>query len=106
MSVPSQFSQKRSLPEDGNVVMEVDVSTTTSSVVIGTQAEITLPPNLYWNYVRPFTPIMDRPALNKRTGSTQFYAGNRAKLDEAFLYHQGTNHNKYILCHVLNNLME
>ena len=85
--------------------MEVDVSTTSSSVVIGTEAEITLPPNLYWNYVRPFTPIGDRPPLNKRTGSTQFYAGNRVKLDEAFLRHQSTNYILHILFHVMCSII-
>jgi hypothetical protein len=35
--------------------------------------------------VQPFTPYKDRAILNKRTGSTQFYAGERVEIDSAFL---------------------
>lgn len=54
--------------------------------VIGDEsALITLPPDLYWDFVHPFVPLDNRPILNKRTGSTQFYSGDRAELDLAFL---------------------
>jgi len=46
---------------------------------------VTLPPDLYWDYVRPYTPIEDRAIINKRTGSTRFYAGKRVLIDLNFL---------------------
>jgi hypothetical protein len=52
------------------------------------EAEVTqlvLPQELYYDYVRPFTPFKDRAILDKRTGSTQFYAGERVDIDSAFL---------------------
>ena len=55
----------------------------------GTSSELTLPSELYWKYIRPFTPINDRAILNKRTGSTQFYAGDRVALDLSFLQKHG-----------------
>mmetsp|Transcript_2857 Transcript_2857/g.6069 ORF Transcript_2857/g.6069 Transcript_2857/m.6069 type:complete len:494 (+) Transcript_2857:80-1561(+) len=46
-----------------------------------TGREMTLPESIYWNYVRPFTPITDRAVVNKRC-STAFYAGHRVNLDD------------------------
>jgi len=48
-------------------------------------AELILPSDLYWNYVYPYTAVDDRIIINKRTKSTQFYAGHRVELDAAFL---------------------
>lgn len=49
------------------------------------RVDMVLPTALYWNYVREYTLIKDRAVLNKRSGSTRFYAGNRIELDEAYL---------------------
>lgn len=59
--------------------------------------EIILPSELYWKYVRPFTPQNSRPILNKRTGSTQFYHGERVKIDQDFLSRGGEWGMKHIL---------
>ena len=44
-----------------------------------------LPEEIYYRYVRPFTPIRDRPALNKRTGSSRYYHGKRVDIDLDYL---------------------
>ena len=46
-------------------------------------SDLVLPEALYWDFIRPFTPVRDR--ANKRTGSTQFYAGDRIPLDMDYL---------------------
>jgi len=48
------------------------------------QKSIGLPESLYWEYVRPFTPIKDRVVVSKRC-STRYYAGERIDLDESYL---------------------
>ena len=35
--------------------------------------------------MQPFTPYKERAILNKHTGNTQFYAGERVEIDSAFL---------------------
>jgi len=55
----------------------------------GDDETITLPESIYWDFIRPFTPAEDRAVLNKRSGSTQFYAGDRAEIDSAFLAKHG-----------------
>ncbi|EJK48585.1 hypothetical protein THAOC_32603 [Thalassiosira oceanica] len=44
-----------------------------------------LPEEIYYRYVRPFTPHRDRPALNKRTGSSRYYHGKRVDIDLDYL---------------------
>lgn len=44
-----------------------------------------LPEEIYYRYVRPFTPRRDRPALNKRTGSSRYYHGKRVDIDLDYL---------------------
>lgn len=48
------------------------------------EKSITLPESLYWEYVRPFTPITDRVVVSKRC-STRYHAGKRVDLDESYL---------------------
>ena len=48
-------------------------------------SDLVLPEALYWDFIRPFTPVRDRAIINKRTGSTQFYAGDRIPLDMDYL---------------------
>jgi hypothetical protein len=45
---------------------------------------IILPESIYWEYVRPFTPIEDRAVISKRC-STRYYAGKRVDLNETYL---------------------
>ena len=48
--------------------------------------ELILPSDLYWNYVfYPYTAVDDRIIINKRTKSTQHYAGHRAEINDAML---------------------
>jgi len=51
--------------------------------------DLVLPEALYWDFIRPFTPVKDRAIINKRTGSTQFYAGARIPLDLDYLVRFG-----------------
>ena len=55
----------------------------------GDDETITLPESMYWDFIRPFTPVEDRAVLNKRSGSTQFYAGDCANIDLSFLEKHG-----------------
>jgi hypothetical protein len=43
-----------------------------------------LPESIYWDYVRPFTPVKDRVIVSKRC-TTRYYAGERVELDETYL---------------------
>ena len=38
-----------------------------------------LPESIYWDFVRPFTPVKDRVIVSKRC-STRYYAGKRVEL--------------------------
>lgn len=40
--------------------------------------------SIYWDHVRPFTPVKDRVVVSKRC-TTRFYAGKRVELDESYL---------------------
>jgi len=40
--------------------------------------------SIYWDHVRPFTPVKERAVVSKRC-STRFYAGKRVELDETYL---------------------
>mmetsp|Transcript_1012 Transcript_1012/g.2118 ORF Transcript_1012/g.2118 Transcript_1012/m.2118 type:complete len:470 (-) Transcript_1012:589-1998(-) len=46
--------------------------------------EVVLQEGIYWDFVRPFTPVNDRVVVSKRC-STRFYAGNRVELNESYL---------------------
>ena len=43
-----------------------------------------LPPEIYWNHVRPFQPRRDRAVVTRRC-TTRFHAGDRPRLDAAYL---------------------
>ena len=49
-----------------------------------TAREVVLNESIYWEYIRPFTPVEDRVVVSKRC-TTRFYAGNRAELNETYL---------------------
>ena len=51
--------------------------------------ELILPPELYWNYVFPYTAVDDRIIINKHTKSTKYNAGHRAEIDAAYLIKYG-----------------
>ena len=78
MPVSTRSNQKRWPPR-------ADEVSTDGSIIVGSGDELTLPPDLYWQYVQPYIPLNYRPILNKRSGSTQFYAGERVDIDTAFL---------------------
>jgi len=46
--------------------------------------DIRLLESIYWDHVRPFTPVKERAVVSKRC-STRFYAGKRVELDETYL---------------------
>lgn len=76
--VSTRSNQKRWPPRANELA-------TDGSIIVGSGDELTLPPDLYWQYVQPYIPLNCRPILNKRSGSTQFYAGERVDIDNAFL---------------------
>jgi len=53
-------------------------------LMVAERSEISLPESIFWDYVRPLTPVKDRVVVNKRC-STGFYAANRVTLDESYL---------------------
>lgn len=50
----------------------------------GEVAAACLPESIYWDFVRPFTPVKDRVIVSKRC-STRYYAGKRVELDKSYL---------------------
>ena len=49
-----------------------------------TARDVVLQEGVYWELVRPFTPVEERVVVSKRC-TTRFYAGNRAELNESYL---------------------
>ena len=81
MPVSTRSNQKRWPPRANEVAID-------GSTIFGSGDELTLPPDLYWNYVEPYLTRKDRPILNKRSGSTQFYAGERFEIVLSDYQHQ------------------
>lgn len=81
MPVSTRSNQKRWPPRANEVAND-------GSIIVGSGDELTLPPDLYWNYVEPYLTRKDRPILNKRSGSTQFYAGKRVEIVLSDYQHQ------------------
>lgn len=58
MPVSTRSNQKRWPPR-------ADEVSTDGSIIVGSGDELTLPQDLYWQYVQPYIPLNYRPILNK-----------------------------------------